>query len=259
VSPCDFKGKPDAERKRINRWVEDHTNDRIQDLMPAGSVGPLTRLVLANAVFFKGDWAKQFKASATFSEQFKTDAGGQVVVPMMSQEASFQYGQHPGLQVLSMPYAGGDLSMVILLPEANDGLQKLEAELSAETLKQWTGRLRKTKIVVQVPKFKAESSFGLNPTMQAMGMTDAFTAGKADFSGMSDRDGLFISDAVHKAFIEVNEEGTEAAAATGIAIRPMSAQPMPVVFHADHPFLYLIRHEATGAILFMGRMMDPSK
>jgi len=258
VSPCDFKGNADTERQRINHWVEKHTNDRIKDLMPEGSVGPMTRLVLANAVWFKGDWAVPFKASATQEQPFRTP-GGQVTVPLMTQKESFRYAEYPGVQVLSMPYAGNDLSMVALLPEARDGLARLEAELSAEKLTEWTRRLRNMEVIVHFPRFKVESSFTLNDAMQALGMTDAFAAGKADFSGMSGQGDLFISSAVHKAFVEVNEEGTEAAAATGIAIRATSIQPMPVTFRADHPFIYLIRHEPTGAILFMGRMADPTK
>lgn len=267
VSPCDFRGQPGIERKRINQWVEDHTSDRIKDLMPEGSVSTMTRLVLANAVWFKGNWAEQFKEGATQPTPFFTASGGQVSVPMMTQKESFLYAEHPRLrntehpelQVLAMPYAGDDLSMVVLLPQAKDGLAALESKLSAQNLKEWTDGLRRKEVVVHLPKFKAESSFDLNRSMQALGMINAFAAGQADFSGMTDRNDLFISDAMHKAFIEVNEEGTKAAAATGIGIVATSVQPMPVTFRADHPFLYLIRHEATGAILFMGRMMDPSK
>jgi len=258
ASPCDFKGKAEAERQRINRWVEEQTNDRIKDLMPEGSVSPMTRLVLANAVYFKGDWAEQFKASATKDTPFFTAEGVPVTVPMMMQKKKFRYAQHPGLKVLSMPYAGGDLSMLIVLPDTNDGLAKLESELSAEKLEQWTDGLRQAEVLVHFPKFKAESSFQLNRTMQALGMTDAFHFERADFSGMTDRDDLYLSDAVHKAFIEVNEEGTEAAAATGIGFRAVSLELMHV-FRADHPFLYLIRHESTGSILFMGRMTNPTK
>jgi len=222
--------------------------------------------VLANAVWFKGAWAEQFEASATRDEPFFT-ADGEVLVPLMTQKESFRYREYPQLRttdmprlmVLSMPYAGGDLSMVVLLPQERDGLPALESELSEETLKEWTDGLRKREIIVHFPRFKVESSFELNDTMKALGMTDAFAAGRADFSRMTDRNDLCISDAVHKAFVEVNEEGTEAAAATGIGIVATSIQPMPVTFRADHPFIYLIRHEATGAILFMGRMSDPSK
>ncbi len=257
VVPCDFQGKPDAERRRINRWVEERTNDKIKDLLPEGSVNPTTRMVLANAVYFKGDWEKPFKPSATTTQSFFLASGGEVKVPLMTQKASFSHAQHPGFQVLSMPYAGGELSMVVVLPEAKDGLAKLERELKADQLEEWIRRLRTAEVTVQFPKFKVESSYGLNQTMVALGMKDAFAAGRADFSGMSDRNDLFISDAVHKAFIEVNEEGTEAAAATGIIMRATSVQPPPVVFRVDHPFLYLIRHDATGAILFLGRVMNP--
>jgi serpin B len=258
VTPCDFRTQPDVERLRINQWVEDQTNDKIKDLLPAGSINAMTRLVLANAIYFKGNWQHQFTASATKDEPFFLASGSQVKVPLMTQKTSFRYAEHPGLQVLSMPYAGGELSMIVLLPEAKDGLASLENELTAGMLGEWAGRLRTSEVTVHFPKFKVESSFELNRTMVALGMKDAFAAGRADFSGMTERNDLFISDAVHKAFVEVNEEGTEAAAATGIAMRLASAQPRPVVFRADHPFLYFIRHDATGAILFMGRMMDPT-
>ncbi len=259
VSPCDFSGQPDTERRRINRWVEDQTRDRIKDLMPEGSVTPATRLVLANAIYFKGNWQHQFKASTTKDAPFFLAPGGQVDAPLMTQKESFRFAEHPGLQVLSMPYAGGELSMVVLLPEARDGLAAVESQISAAQLQEWTGRLRRAEVTVLFPKFKVESSFELNRTMVALGVQDAFAPGRANFSGMTERNDLFISDAVHKAFVEVNEEGTEAAAATGIGMRLAALPSQPTVFRADHPFLYLIRHEATGAILFMGRMMNPKE
>jgi serpin B len=259
VSPCDFIRNAGRERERINGWVEDNTNDRIKDLLPDGLVTSDTRLVLANAVWFKGDWARQFKASATTQLPFHLSSGEQVEVPMMMQKASFLHGRYPGVQVLSLPYAGGDLSMVVLLPENPDGLSALETELSAEKLGRWINALSSSEMRVHFPKFRAESSLNLPQTMQALGMIDAFSPSRADFSGMTALNDLFISDAMHKAFVEVNEEGTEAAAATGIVMKVRSTPVSPPSFRADHPFLYLVRHDPTGTILFMGRMSDPSK
>jgi serpin B len=258
VTPCDFQGQSDTERHRINRWVEDHTRGKIKDLLPEGSVTPMTRMVLANAVYFKGDWERQFQPSATTTQSFFLASGAKVRTPLMTQKASFRYAEPPGLQVLSLPYAGRELSMVVLLPGTNGAVAGLERELTAGQLEVWTRELRTAEVTVHLPRFKVQSSFSLNGTMATLGVKDAFVPGRADFSGMTERNDLFISDAVHKAFIEVNEEGTEAAAATALGLRATSMQPRPVVFRADHPFLYLIRHDATGAILFFGRVMDPT-
>jgi serpin B len=258
VTLVDFKGATDAARKTINDWVEDKTNKKIQELFKPGALGPLTRLVLVNAIYFKGDWACQFKKEATKPAPFHLADGTDVESPTMFQTGEFKYGERENAQMLEIPYAGNDLSMLIVLPGKVDGLPALEAKFGAINLAAWTQGMQRRKTRVWLPKFKVTSEFFLNRTLAALGMTDAFT-GKADFSGMDGSKNLSISAVVHKAFVEVNEEGTEAAAATGVGMILMSAPQPARVFRADHPFLFLICENKTGNILFLGRVVDPTK
>ncbi|VGO22868.1 serpin family protein [Pontiella sulfatireligans] len=253
IEAIDYKADADAARKKINRWVEGKTNDRIKDLIPAGMLDPLTRLVLANAIYFKGDWASQFKAEATHDVPFILEPGKTVDVPMMSQTGDFNFSYNKTFQTLKLPYEGDDLSMLLLLPTSSDGLPALEKDLTLELVNSL--QFNKQEIMVFLPKFKLESEFSLASTLAAMGMPLAFSKG-ADLSGMDGSKNLFIGAVVHKAFVEVNEEGTEAAAATAVGIRTTS---MPLMFEANRPFLFLIRENSTGAILFIGRVTDPSK
>jgi serpin B len=221
-----------------------------------------TRLVLVNAIYFKGNWIRQFETRLTKKEPFHLSSGNTVTVPLMRQTDEFDYAESPDLQVLELPYAGGDLSMVVLLPRTVDGLGNLEAELTTQNLKAWTGNLRHKKVIVFLPKFRVTSGFSLAETLAGLGMPDAFDGDLADFSGMDGRRDLFISAVAHKAFIEVNEEGTEAAAATAVMVGltglPQTNAPPPV-FRADHPFLFFIRDNSNGSILFLGRVTDPTK
>jgi len=261
ITPVDYSAASDAARLQINQWVEQKTASKIKNLLRPGSINALTRLVLVNAIYFKGDWALPFYEARTRKERFYLDQDEAVQVPMMSQLDDFRYGENRQLQVLELPYAGRDLSMLLLLPKKRTGLSKLEKDLSAENLQQWTQTLVSREVQVFLPKFKTEVQFDLKSTLQALGVTDAFIPGTADFSGMDGKPGrLSIGTAVHKAFIEVNEEGTEAAAATGIGMSITSvapARPKPVVFRADHPFVYIIRDKQTNSILFMGKVTNP--
>ena len=182
--------------------------------------------------------------------------------PLMRQTHDFHYAEFPGLQVLELPYVGDDLSMIVLLPREVDGLGNLEAGLTAENLTAWTAHLESQEVQVFLPNFKSISEFSLSGTLATLGMTDAFIYGQADFSGMNGRKDLFIGDVIHKAFVEVNEEGTEAAAATAVVMlagaAPLNPWPIPV-FRADHPFLFLIRDNHNGSILFLGRVMNPTQ
>jgi serpin B len=218
--------------------------------------------VLVNAIYFKGDWALPFDEKQTKQEQFYPGQAEPVLVPMMTVKDDFRYGDTPLLQVLELPYAGRDLSMLVLLPKERTGLGDLEQSLNLENLKQWTRALRSREVQVFLPKFKLESEFDLKSTLQRLGIRDAFDARRADLSGMDGRPHwLSIGTAVHKAYIEVNEEGTEAAAATAIGIRATSiapVRPQPVVFRADHPFVYVIRDNRTQSILFMGKVTNPN-
>ena len=230
-------------RREINQWVEKQTNDKIKDLIPAGAIDGSTRLVLTNAVYFKGNWLKQFAKTATKDEDFAVSAQRKVKVPLMHLKAAFGYAEEDSFQALEMSYEGNELSMVILLPKQKDGLSELEKSLSLERLQAVLSKLRNRQVITSLPRFKLECSFSLNSTLQAMGMKRAFSR-EADFTGISSVESLFISAVVHKAFVDVNEEGTEAAAATGVMVGRAMAAPRPdpiPVFRADHPFLFLIR------------------
>lgn len=259
IFPVDFVGHADDSRKAINQWMEDNTSHKIVDLLAPGSVDG-ARLVLVDAIYFKGKWALPFDANRTRDEPFYTSPDASNRTPMMRQTADFHYAEFPDLQVLGMRYSGDDLSMLVLLPRETNGLSKLEAQLTPENLALWTTKMPVKKVQVFLPKFKATSEFSLGDTLAAMGMPDAFDFRKADFSGMDGRRDLYISKVVHKAFVDVNEEGTEAAAATAVVVTFGMAAPRPnpiPVFRADHPFLFLIRDNRTGSILFLGRMTNP--
>jgi len=253
----DFAAAAEQARQTINAWVAKQTNDKIKDLISPGVLDAMTRLVLTNAIYFKGNWASQFEKDQTQDQPFTLVDGTKVQAPMMNQQTRFGYAETDGLQVLEMPYKGEELSMVILLPKKTDGIKELEQALTTESLTKWLSVLRRREVIVSVPKFKMTSKFSLAQVLQSMGMTDAFTE-KADFTGMATRRELFISAVVHQAYVDVNEEGTEAAAATGAVIGVTSVGPgMTPIFRADHPFLFLIRDKATGSLLFLGRVMNP--
>lgn len=257
----DFQHNPDPSRIHINDWVEDVTHDRIKDLIPAGLINADTRLVLTNAMYFKGGWASQFEPNATRDAAFRLDAATTVAAPMMAQTDYFHFGKFDGYRMLEMPYAGDDLSMVFVLPDAVDGLDAVAASLTAESFQASVDALQIKSVAVSLPKFKIEDDFMLGSSLQALGMTEAFSDG-ADFSGMVDpgEDALKISEVVHKTFLELDEQGTEAAAATAVIMVLTSAivnPPVPEAFNADHPFLFAIRDRHTDGLLFLGRMTNP--
>lgn len=261
----DFRGDTEAARRTINAWVEEQTRDKIKELIKSGILTPLTRLVLTNAIYFKGDWAAQFKKTATKDEPFHAGGGKQPRVPLMQQTGKFGYMETPDFQALELPYIGDRLSMTVLLPREKDGLADLEKRLTAKDLAEWLGRMKRRTVKVQLPRVKTSSGFELRSVLKTLGMKDAFAAPSsrpepagADFSGMDGARDLYISAVIHKAFVEVNEEGTEAAAATAVVLsRSPSVEGPPPVFRADHPFLFLIRDRRSGAILFLGRLALP--
>ena len=258
LQQVDFRNAPEAARSCINRWVVKETRNKIRNLIPRGALTPLTRLVLTNAVYFKGSWERPFRQAATESAPFRLDAGGTVQVPLMHQQATFQYAEKESVQILQMPYAGKRLAMVAVLPKTGRTLAGIEAELTEVGLQGWLAELNTRKVSVFFPRFQLETEFSLSGVLAEMGMPGAF-APSADFSGIADVDDLHIDAVVHKAFVDVNEEGTEAAAATGIIVGVTSARPEPPpVFRADHPFLFIIRDLRTGLALFMGRLTNPS-
>ena len=258
----DFKAAPEAVRGTINQWVEQKTEEKIKDLLPAGSINAATRLVLTNAIYFKGDWQSPFKKATTADEDFHLSAAQTVKTSLMHLTARFNYFNGGTFQALDIPYKSGELSMVVLLPNDVEGLAALEKSLTADALKQWAGQLRGgSRVILTLPKFKMTQSFQLNKTLSELGMGEAFEKNAADFSAMTGKRDFWISAAIHKAYIDLDEEGTEAAAATGIVMRPSAVarvQP-PIVFRADHPFLFLIRDNRSGGILFMGRVQNPTE
>jgi len=241
----------------INAWVEEQTNDKIQELIQPGILNDLTRLVLVNAIYFNGDWAVPFEVSATRNAPFLVTPDETIEVPMMSQTSFFNYMENDTLQMLELPYKGDEVSMIVLLPR--DGLATLENSL--EQLDDWLGDLQKQKIELHLPRFKMTTQFELSDTLKGMGMLDAFDPDTADLSGMAELPPgvkLVIDKVIHKAFVEVNEIGTEAAAATAVIVAEITSLGPPIpLFRADHPFLFLIRHNPTGSILFLGRVDNP--
>jgi len=257
LQALDFVTAAEPARQTINAWVEKQTNGKIKDLISRGVLNAMTRLVLTNAIYFKGNWARQFEPDRTQEAPFTLTDGKKVQVPMMNQKASFGYAETEHLQVLELPYVGEELSMVILLPKETNGIATLEEQLRAEDLALWVKRVRKREVIVSVPKFEMTSKFSLERVLASMGMPLAFSRG-ADFSGMTGRRDLFISAVIHQAYVDVNEEGTEAAAATAVTMRLTSIGPdRTPVFRADHPFIFMIRDVKSGSILFLGRVLNP--
>jgi len=257
LNEVDFVTDAESARRTINAWVEKETKDKIKNLIGPGVLNEMTRLVLTNAIYFKGNWARQFNENNTKEAPFTLLNGEKVSVPMMNETAEFNYMEAEDFQGLELPYVDDELSMIILLPKKNDGLSKFEETVTLNSLSNWLEELHRHKVVVSVPRFKMTWQFRLDEVLQSMGMAEAFS-GNADFSGMTGRKELFISAVIHKAYVDVNEEGTEAAAATGVVMSKTSIEPEKVaVFRADHPFLFLIRDNSSGSILFIGRVMNP--
>lgn len=255
IQPADFAKDAEAERHIVNAWVQQRTHDRIVDLFPDGSIASNTRLVLANAIYFKGLWAAQFDKSKTRDWPFQLTNGERVSVKTMVQKSHFLVAGNTDAQMIDLPYKGGDLSMWIVLPRHADGLADLEAGLTVDKLEALrSGLHEQQELDLLLPSFKFSSKFNLPQVLSGMGMPSAFDGYTADFSGIDGRRDLSITGAFHQAFVEVNEEGTEAAAATGISMGETSAAPS---FVADHPFLFLIYDHVTGSILFVGRVIDP--
>lgn len=259
----DFVLGSGAARKKINKWVSKETKKKIQNILAPGALDPTTRLVLANAVYFKGDWASKFEKEDTTDQPFIVAGGANVDVPMMRQKHTFNFMGNESLQILMLPYRGDAFSMFVLLPRTADGLPELESTLTVENLKHWLSQLQPHSVDVHLPKFEFERTFNLRDTLVGMGMTDAFDPTVADLSGMNgkrDKRDLFIQHVIHKAWVEVYEEGTKAAAATTITIGcGVAPHPPPATFRADHPFLFTIVEMRTRSILFIGRMTDPEE
>ncbi|KAK9528008.1 hypothetical protein VZT92_014512 [Zoarces viviparus] len=264
LESVDFKTKAEDARVNINSWVEKETQGKIKDLLVQGVVDDKTLLVLVNAIYFKGNWDKKFKEDSTVDAQFKINKNDKKSVKMMRQKSKFHLASVPeaNCQILEMLYEGKELSMLIFLPDEiqddTTGLEKLERELTYEKFVEWTrpDMMRQTEVEVKLPRFQMEETYNLKDVLTSMGMEDAFDVTRSDFSGMSPANDLVLSQVVHKAFVEVNEEGTEAAAATG-AVMTVTSIMIPATFIADHPFLFFIRHNPTMSVLFAGRYCSP--
>lgn len=299
--PVDFRGDPNGSRVRINDWVSKQTNDRIKDLLKPEHVPPDTRLILTNAVYFKGEWSDPFDAQQTQVEDFTAARGNKLRVPLMhkwnpegakyaafngdgslfatpemvsAREAEADRAKHypaaDGFLVAELSYKGGDIAMTVIVPQSSDGLKDVRGKLSAENVAAWTRELRERKLEIFLPKFKLETEYEMDKPLKSLGMNRAFVdpadPNGAEFDGISasadPQQRLFIGAVVHKAFVDVNEKGTEAAAATGVATRAGAAAPRQVPFiptvRVDRPFIFLIRETGTGTILFMGQVTAPT-
>ena len=252
----DFIKEPEQSRITINNWVSDQTEERIKDLIPQGAIDALTRLILTNAIYFNAAWRYPFDKDATSNGDFYLLNGDKITVPMMNQTESFGYVEGDGYQAVEIPYDGSELSMVILLPEAGQ-FDSFEASMNSQRVGSIIQDIGYRQVALSMPKFEYESSFSLKDTLSAMGMPDAFSA-VADFSGMTGSPDLFISEILHKAFVSVDEAGTEAAAATAVIMSLTAVPAEPVKVTVDRPFIFLIRDIETGTILFVGRVLNPS-
>ena len=286
VVPVDFKNLPEPSRLLINAWAEEKTRGRIKDLVPPGAVTPLTRLALLNAIYFKGDWSVPFDAMRTKEEDFQAAGGTKIAVQMMhnanlsggkyaafnadgtpfptpqhrTKQAKF-YPVRGGFQVAELPYKGKDLAMVLIVPQDADGLAAVEKQLTTANLQAWLGKLESRDMDVAMPKFRIETDYRMNDPLKALGMRLVFAPG-ANFEGLrlvaAGSADVFISDVFHKAFVEVTEKGTEAAAATFVGVPMGGPPPFTPAIRADRPFLFAIRDVKTGTLLFLGRMTDPT-
>lgn len=259
----DFKDdiKREETRKEINAWVEKETNDKIKNLLSPDDLDRVTRLVLVNAIYFYGDWAKPFEKERTRSKDFFLSKGSGINVPFMNQQSGFKYYEDSVIKAIELPYKEDKASMMIFLPNTNNGIGEFEKSFDLRYYLDIMASLETKDVRLSLPKFETTCKFKLCSALSRMGMPLAFSKDYADFSGMTGKPELYISDVIHQAFIHVDELGTEAAAATAVTTRCMMARPLDniKVFNADHPFIFLIKDNATGSILFMGKIMNPSE
>jgi serpin B len=252
----DFQNDPAGSADIINAWVKTSTEEKIPELVPAEAITADTVLILTNAIYFNAAWKEPFEVADTSEGPFQKLDGSSVTVPMMSGLRETSYGAGAGFEAVKLPYDGDELSMLIILPEAGK-LADFEASLDAAKLDTVLGSMSEHLVDIKMPKFKIEYELGLKKTLEAMGMSIAFQSGPADFTGINAEGRPFIQDVLHKAFVGVNEAGTEAAAATAVIVGDESA-PLPASITLDRPFLFVIRDNPTGSLLFVGRVADPS-
>ena len=256
VKRLNFNEQPNESRIEINKWVEQITRDRIKDLLPDGSISPLTRLVLTNAIYFKGQWEQEFNKDNTRNESFTTIGGKKVETAMMNAKDKYRAFEGDGLKLLELPYKGNEFSMLVILPNEDRSIDEIDKHLSIESLTGYINKLTEREVMLKLPRFKFDAEYQLKSSLSKMGMPLAFTDG-ADFSEMSRSNDLKIDEVFHKAFVEVTEEGTEAAAATGV-VMVLKSVSRPFQFYANRPFMFIIRDNSSGNILFMGRVTNPN-
>lgn len=253
----DFRNATEQSRQKINLWIEEKTNNKIKDLIPPGGVDEQTAMVLTNAIYFKGDWKTKFSKWKTRKADFAVSAKDNVKVPMMHLKEDFKYYEDEKVQAIELPYKGDEISMLVILPSKTEGIREIENTLTAENLDVLLSKMWMTEVDVYFPKFKMTwGTFSLKNALIKLGMPDAFSPEKADFSGMNGTGNLWVSDVFHQAFIEVNEEGAAAAAATGAIM--VRAAHNEFIFRADHPFIFIIKDNRSQSILFLGRVMNPA-
>ena len=254
----DFANEPEKSRQTINSFIEKQTEGKIKDLIPPGFIDPSTRLVITNAVYFKGTWKFEFDPKETQKMDFHVNSNKTIKVQMMHmkpKEKMFNYAETEDVQILELPYKGDDISMLIILPKLGK-LSEVEKNLTLEKLEEWKSKMKRTELSdIYLPKFEFETKYFLKDTLARMGMPTAFSP-SADFSGMTGRRDLFISHVIHQAYVKVDEKGAEAAAATGVILRKSIPAP-EIIFKADHPFIFIIQQKSTGNILFIGRIVEP--
>ena len=257
----DFIKETEKSRQTINTFIEEQTNKKIKDLIPTGALDSNTRFVLTNAIYFKGTWEWEFDKGDTKEEDFKITPKNVIKVQMMKmnpEKTRFNYVDIGEAQLLELPYKGNDISMLIILPSEN--LASIDPSLSIEKLNELKSQMRETTLdSIYLPKFEFDTKYLMTDTLKDLGMPTAFNPGVADFSGMSEEEKLYISSVIHQAYVKVDEQGTEAAAATAIAVGITSVAPPKEIFRADHPFIFIIQQKETGNILFIGRVIDPTK
>jgi serpin B len=252
---------PDPATSIINKWVEDKTSGKIKDILHSGDLDEHTRLVLTNAIYFKGDWEQPFADSATQPEDFHLASGQAVQASLMHRTGPIAYAHEGDAAAVELPYKGGDLSMLVLLPDTTgaDGMKRFESALTDKTIAALRAHMAVARVDLALPRFTFQDRYQLGDALQALGIRQAFGP-SADFSGMTGHKNILLSKVIQQTYIDVNERGSEAAAATVIGMRAMAARstPPPILFRADRPFLYLIIHKPTGAILFLGRVANPA-